>query len=274
VNTKEYIESGKLENYVLGICTPEEKQEAECMARIFPEVRAELDSISASMEQYILANKVEPPESLKSKIFDEIEKEEKSSASTGAKVLQMKTQPKGEAGFGLKMLLAASIALVLISSFIAYNQWQQKGSLISEINSLKEGQAATNEKYGELNNRFAKTNEQLAIISNPNATHVVMKGTAVSPQSVATVYWNKESKEVYIAVNSLPTPPTDKQYQLWGIVNGKPVDLGVFNLLSPSDSMLQKMKSVEGATTFAVTLEKTGGSPVPTLDQMYVAGNL
>lgn len=267
MDIKEYIESGKLENYVLGICSPEEKQEAECMARIFPEVRQELESIRASFEQYVLANKVEPPSSVKSKIFDTIETEDKTSSKREAKVLSMQSQPKAEIGMVLKLLLAASIVLALICGYVAYNQQQKNKSLVSEISSLKDTQQ-------QLNNRFTKANEQLVVISNPNSAHVIMKGTPVSPQSVATIYWNKESKDVYIAVNSLPQPPKDKQYQLWGIVNGKPVDLGVFNMLSPSDSILQKMKSVEGATTFAVTLEKAGGSPTPTLDQMYVAGNL
>jgi len=267
VDIKEYIESGKLENYVLGICTPEERQEAECMARIFPEVRHELESIQASMEQYILANKVEPPASVKSKIFDAIEAEEKASSKAEAKILSMPSEPRAESGMGMKLLLAASVVLALMCGYVAYNQQQKNKSLVAEINSLKDSQQ-------ELNNRFTKANEQLAVISNPNSTHIIMKGTAVSPQSVATIYWNKESKDVYIAVNSLPKPPEDKQYQLWGIVNGKPVDLGVFNILSPSDSILQKMKSVEGATTFAVTLEKAGGSSTPTLDQMYVAGNI
>jgi anti-sigma-K factor RskA len=272
VDIKAYIESGKLENYVLGICSPEERQEAECMARIFPEVQQELDSIRASFEQYVLANKVEPSASVKSKIFDAIEADETASVKKDANVIRMPQQPP--AGTGLRLLLAASVVLILISAYMMYNMQQKNNSLSSEISSLKEGQQQTIVKYEELNNRFAKANEQLAVISNPNSAHVIMKGTAVSPQSVATIYWNRQSKDVYIAVNSLPVPPPDKQYQLWGIVGGKPVDLGVFNILSPSDSMLQKMKAVDGATTFAVTLERAGGSPTPTLDQMYVAGNL
>jgi hypothetical protein len=34
------------------------------------------------------------------------------------------------------------------------------------------------------------------------------------------------------------------------------------------------MKVVEAAQAFAVTLEKKGGSRTPTLDQMYVLGNV
>ncbi len=266
MDIKAYIESGKLENYVLGMGSPEERQEAECMARIFPEVRQELESIQASLEQYAMTNKVEPPASVKSKVFAEIDKDRRS-AKSEAKVVKMDAARNAGTGMGLKLLLAASVLLVLLCGYAIRNLQKKNSSLAGEISLLKDAQQ-------QLNSRFTRANEQLAVISNPNATHVVMKGTPVSPQSVAIIYWNKESKDVFIAVNSLPQPPQGKQYQLWGIVGGKPVDLGVFDVLSPADSMLQKMKSVEGATTFAVTLEKAGGSPVPSLDQMFVAGNL
>ena len=37
---------------------------------------------------------------------------------------------------------------------------------------------------------------------------------------------------------------------------------------------MQKMKVIPQAEMFAVTLEKEGGSPTPTLDEMYVAGKI
>ena len=40
-----------------------------------------------------------------------------------------------------------------------------------------------------------------------------------------------QSKEVYLLVNQLPTPDPDKQYQLWAIVDGNPVDAGVFDMI-------------------------------------------
>ena len=78
---------------------------------------------------------------------------------------------------------------------------------------------------------------------------------------------------MYINVNSLPVPSADKQYQLWAIVDGKPVDAGVFTMTSDSAS-IQKMKSISGAQAFAVTLEKKGGNPTPTMTAMYLMGNV
>jgi anti-sigma-K factor RskA len=101
----------------------------------------------------------------------------------------------------------------------------------------------------------------------------MMKGVAKSPESMAMVYWNTESKEVFIELKSLPVPEEGKQYQLWAIVDGKPVDAGMITL-SEEESSLHRMKDFESAQAFAITLEKQGGSPTPTLSEMYVMGSV
>ncbi len=73
-----------------------------------------------------------------------------------------------------------------------------------------------------------------------------------------------------VAVENLPTPPTDKQYQLWALVDGKPVDAGMITDLED----LQAMKEMPEAQAFAITLEPKGGSVNPTLEQLYVIGNV
>ena len=81
--------------------------------------------------------------------------------------------------------------------------------------------------------------------------------------------WDTNSKDVYLSLNDLPKPPKGKQYQLWGMVDGKPVDAGVYPL---GNHTMQKMKPMENVALFAITLEDEGGVPSPTMDEMYVAG--
>jgi anti-sigma-K factor RskA len=76
-------------------------------------------------------------------------------------------------------------------------------------------------------------------------------------------------------ISEIPTPPEDKQYQLWAIVNGKPVDAGIFDLAANTNTaVLQKMKPIADAQAFAITLEKKGGTHVPTLNAMFLLGNV
>ena len=99
-----------------------------------------------------------------------------------------------------------------------------------------------------------------------------MKGMDISPQSHATVFWDTTTHDVYLLINNLPTPTNDKQYQLWAIFNGKPVDLGVFDI--KKEKLLVQAKNAQGAEAFAITLEQKGGSPSGPKGDMYVMGKL
>src|SRR5689334_19978544 len=61
----EFIESGILEQYVLGAVTAQEASEVEQMAVTYPEVREEIEEISKALEQYALANAVTPDITIK-----------------------------------------------------------------------------------------------------------------------------------------------------------------------------------------------------------------
>ena len=112
----------------------------------------------------------------------------------------------------------------------------------------------------------------MAVLQSPYNKPVMMKGLPVSPNSMAMIYWNMQTHEVYLNIHQLPTPPEGKQYQLWALAGGKPIDAGVFDV---KDSMeVQKMKVIDDAEAFAVTLENTGGNPTPTLSAMYLMGQL
>ncbi|MFM6925259.1 MAG: cupin domain-containing protein [Ferruginibacter sp.] len=56
----EYIETGILELYVLGIATAEECRAVEKLAQEYVEIKQEIEEIRASVEAYADANKLEP----------------------------------------------------------------------------------------------------------------------------------------------------------------------------------------------------------------------
>src|SRR5689334_14379413 len=61
----EFIESGILEQYVLGNATDRETSEVEQMAMAHPEVRKEIEEISKALEHYAMANAVTPDITIK-----------------------------------------------------------------------------------------------------------------------------------------------------------------------------------------------------------------
>ena len=124
--------------------------------------------------------------------------------------------------------------------------------------------------YDSVNQKLDKIQEDLAIIESTAFEKIVMTGTANDLNALASVYWNPSTYEAYIGIQNLKDIPPENQFQLWAIAKGKPVDVGVFN---KNFTGLLKMKKVEGAAAFAVTVELRGGKQNPTMETMQVIGS-
>ena len=60
MNKERFLASGLIEQYVLGLTTPDEAQEVERYARAYPEVQAEIDALRGAIEQYAAQYAVPP----------------------------------------------------------------------------------------------------------------------------------------------------------------------------------------------------------------------
>ena len=76
MNTKEYISSGIIESYILGLASPEEAGILECVMKNNAEVKAAFEEAQKTMEDLATAQAMTPPEDLKSKIWSKIRKEQ------------------------------------------------------------------------------------------------------------------------------------------------------------------------------------------------------
>lgn len=257
MNIQDYISSGIIESYVLGQLSDKERAEVEAMATKHAEVKTEIELVETTLIKFASKN---PPTDLKQKIQNKLDFNE-------TKVVPIYPNKNRT------WLLVASFALLISSSIyniILMNKLKESEDQLAvlsfENKKFVRDFEAQSKSYGEMA-------QEMAVLMNPENKKIMLKGMEMSPNSMAAIFWNQNTKDVYINVNSLPMPSEDKQYQLWAIVDGKPVDAGVFDMSSDSSS-LQKMKSISGAQAFAVTLEKKGGNPTPTMSAMYLLGNV
>ena len=268
---KAYIESGILELYVLGDVSPDEKLQVEELALKHPVIKAELDEIERSMQLYAEYNAVEPATHLRDRVlnslltnFGDDSTFDKEPDVQTAKVVSM-APPKSYNFY--KYAFAACLALLLASVAVMvsmYNKLQDSNNTIAALQSDKQHFANTvSLKEGELE-----------VLQDVSFKFLKLQATAKAPTgSQITVAWSPAKKKVWIDMKSLKMPENDKehQYQLWALVAGKPVDLGVFDANADTADM-KEMKSIASADAFAVTLEPKGGSPTPTMDEMMVIG--
>lgn len=60
MTSKEYIDSGILEKYVMGMTSHSEREEVEMMAAANPDIRQEIDAISDVLEKHALEHAIKP----------------------------------------------------------------------------------------------------------------------------------------------------------------------------------------------------------------------
>nr|WP_235998250.1 anti-sigma factor [Hymenobacter sp. BT559] len=170
--------------------------------------------------------------------------------------------------------IAASIALLLslVGNAMLYTNLQQtRSDLALALGEQTRFASATQ----VMERRLSATQEQLHVLRSPDEYKLVaLAGTPAHPTARARVLFNKAAHRVYVDVAQLPPLPSGKQYQLWALDQGKPVDAGVLTAATTAGDGLQQMKDITSAQAFAMTVEPTGGSAGPTLDTMTVIGNI
>ncbi|MBC7410739.1 MAG: anti-sigma factor [Arcicella sp.] len=289
MNTKEYIESGIIESYVLGASTIGESTEVERMALEYSDINAEVESVRNTLESYVLQYEKEPPAFLKDKIMAEIFSVplsadrfqsavnrghsavgtdqlagDSNQSSENSQPLSVNVNQIDENSREIVSLnnsasqrsifrMAASWALLALS--IGGNIWFFKNWKNSEDKLVAlETQNQVLAQEGKA--LKASYQEEVAILQNPNFKIIKLLGQKDAPDATALVYFDKIKQEVYLSALRLPQAPTGKQYQLWAIIDGKPVDAGMIN----GAGNVLRMKALTNAVAFAISLENTGGS--------------
>lgn len=268
MNIQEYIASGALETYALGLGTEAERKEIERLLALHPELQQELQAIEAGLEVFASVHAVEPPAALREMALAAMQHNSTGGQSAGAPpVKQLVSAPR------FSYALAAAWALFMVSlgaAIFFYGKWQSAEAgyqgLLAEKTQMAEQYEVARAGY----NALADLN---AALNSAENQIIRLGGTAASPEASAVLTWNTKTGAVKLWAQVMPVNAVDKQYQLWAIVDGKPVDAGVFDVQPDAMTMLD-MKTFATAQAFAVTLEPRGGSIHPTMETMVVIGEV
>lgn len=273
-DTRTIIESGVLELYVAGALTPPEQAEVERAIATSAEVAAEVQRIAAVVERYASRHRRTPRAHVRGAVMAAIADAERppgksAEATATAEPISVHVLPRAPRQ---PWMVAASIALALGLTPSAYYYVQYKAAT-EELDTLHHALAEARMEGSVLAQRTSFLNEALGRTADSNVVRIAMAGTASAPGSRAVVWWNRASKDVMLDMHAMPALAENEDYQLWAIVDGKPVDLGVFNPASADDGAIL-MKTVGTPQAFAVTVEPKGGRPTPTLERLVVIGNV
>jgi anti-sigma-K factor RskA len=260
LNIKEYISSGVLEAYVLDELSSSERVVVEKNLSTYPELREELKLIEETLEGLMQKASVTPRAELKNNILSLVEEPKH------GKVVSLNAVSSP-----WRWLAAASVIIALTASYLAYDYRDKWISATVALNNLIDRNQQIAQDYNNVNQRLDKIQNDFSIIENSSFSKVVLKGTENNPKGLASVYWNATTQEAFLSIQQLKEISADNQFQLWAIVDGKPVDMGVFDA---GYAGLLKMKSIANPGAFAITIEPRGGKTFPTLETLQVTGSL
>ena len=256
MNKDKFLQTGLLEQYVLGLTDEEETAVVKQYADTFPEVQSEIDQMREALDQYA----VMPPEELKSRVMHGVEQaDQQSDADAGA---------PGPARSGSNWMGAIFLAVLIGASLFLY---RGKAAAERDLASL-ESQYMTFQAECERQKAALQQEQQVfATLTHEATVPVRLQATGLQANAEAVAYLNGLEKVAYINAGLLPELPTGKTYQLWADVEGEMINMGV---LQQQNKGLQAVSYIDHAESLNITIEPEGGSAKPTVEQLVANGEV
>ncbi|MDT0295664.1 anti-sigma factor [Mesonia ostreae] len=263
MNIQEYISSGVLELYICGALTEEESKEVSTELKKYPEIEKEVEQIENSLLQLSSAVAPYDPVKMYAIIKNKLHLED------NPKTIPIHRKKK-KSNIVLYLGWAASIAL-LIGLFSVLNDRNQLRENLNVVNAQK---AQMEQQIDDANASAEKKEELLSIFRDKNILTVPLEGQKVAPEAYAAVHWDKATNKVYIDAKNLPTPPEDKEYQVWSLTLEPltPTSIGMLSSFTEDENKIFMLDNTNSSQAFGITLEPKGGSKTPTMEQLYTLG--
>lgn len=284
MDINEYISSGILEAYVLGALTEEERREVEAKVSAHPELAVELAAIENAMQHFVEEHAIAPPAHLQNQIWEAIEAAQPKVATSNTLTASQDSSTEvytfsGQAPRQLnpwRWLWAAAVIVLTGSMLFNFYLMNERNALRSEQVAMRQEMDTLKRQHEALAASMQQYSHEKEMMADPSMQAVVMHTMLKEHPMVATVYWSPDKGDGYVSIQKLPVPPPGMQYQLWVMKDNKPVDMGLISNEVVAKGGMEKMqKAMTGtAQAFAISLEKAGGSPTPTMERVYVMGKI
>ncbi|WP_066221296.1 anti-sigma factor [Formosa haliotis] len=250
-----FLNSGLLENYLIGATTAKETELVETYISKFPEVENAYNQLQHNLEIVSKYHAVEAPSSVLDKILHTIDND------TPVIQLQPELETKQKPWFKYYSIAASVVAILFAcASFIFFSQnvelKKENQIVVEEIFDLRSDIEMNNKKLDNVMAQFKQLN-------NPETQKYIIKGNNRAKNLKTVAYINPKDKTSMIDVVSLPDLPQEQCYQIWAELNGKMVNLGI---LDETDRQLKSIPYTENALGLNITIEPKGGNTNASLE--------
>lgn len=278
MDIQSYISSGAIESFVLGLSDAAEIAEINVLRLEHPQIEAAIQAFEKSLEKQALKASTQPVTEMKQVLMARLKTEfaqidpaiaegNQDTPKTATPVIPI-TLNNNPSIF--KYLSVAAMVLLIASAGLNFYFYQQFQTATNRYSALLIQKNSLEANMNGVQTKMLDMYQSMQMMGDPAMVKVMLPGIKGKEQNMATVYWDSRSKDVYLLPNKLPQLQSNKQYQLWAMVDGKPVDAGMIS----DCAGLCKLKNIPRAEAFAITLESMGGSPAPNMDQLLVLGKV
>lgn len=240
MDKEQFIKSGLLEQYVLGLTTAEEDDLVNEYLDKFPELTAEIDNLHQALLTYAANQDIPSPNSTKQ-----------------SHTSSLKKKPF------LSSLLLLPVLLLIGLLFWVYQRDQHHQMEVLQL----EAEYATLEAHCQ-RIQDSHNSDQTIIVSS---RAILLNPTQQTQTHFAIAYWNPERSGCWIDASQLPVLENGLQYQVWADVDGEMISIG---LIPPKANTLITLDFIDSAESLNITIEEIGGADHPNVSLLTVNGFL
>jgi len=219
--------SGLIQQYVMGLTSPEETEMVEQCMNEHPELMADIDRMRGGIHSYC---------SKRLKPFGKM----------GMTELMHKYKIA-------KRCIGITTLIVLGLSLWIYKIYQKTKLAEAQLSLLSANLEGLQEDYDKIKSERGMITNHFKMISDISTHKVQLKRIdCMSP--CATVYYNPEKKNTLVDISNLELPPEGHQYHLWSHSNGQQHNLGKIECPRNSPT-LYNLPFIENLEQFVLTIE-------------------
>ena len=241
-----------LEEYALGLLDDTERATVAARLLADPALRDELAAVREALTELGLASEVEGSTALKERVMAKIASTVIDSRDNTRSLLPRRSN----APIWLGAALAASLALI--------------ARLSIELRELRHDRAVQAAAIDSSHALLAGRDALISQLVDPGTAMVNLAATG-DANPVVRAYVNRGRRSMVLSANALTPLAPGRTYQLWFIVNSKPVPSVTFKADTNGRVLIDNLALPQGAAaTAAITNEPDGGSMAPTTKPIFV----
>lgn len=258
MNKNEFLNSGLVEQYVLGLTDEEETLLVEQYMQRHPDIKLQIKAMQSGLIQYAQAytrdvlQGGDPTNATKVPVFG------KSSSTLSGP---------------FKVVTVLAIALLFIWGLSYLRNSEQGGRLIaSALPPLLSSHTGGDSTAVYRNGAVLETKLHAGdLLEHPATLPVVLKGTARYPTCQGIIYYNDLTRQCFLQLQKFPAAPEFKQLQVWADVNGSFHHAG---FIKNQLNHFQELKFIDRAIAFNISLPAEEALGIPELNEIFASGRL